>query len=311
MQKEENLRLHEPVLVKEVLESLEIVKLVRSKEVKIIDATLGLGGHAIEFVKLGANVLGIDLDKESLEIARRRLMKACPSPQIDNLGRCFKLVQGNFREIDRLAVLSGFVPADAILFDLGISSYQLAKKEKGFSFQYKDAPLDMRLDTKNQNVTAKDLVCVLSKSQLVTLFEKVLPLPKARKLAESIVNYRERASINTVGDLLTALSLGEKRVSDLHPATLAFLALRIAVNSELANLEEALPKAFEILGQGGKLAVISFHSGEDVVVKKYFKKIDAEGLAKLVTKKPIVPTELEIETNPRARSAKMRVLQKI
>ncbi len=315
---QENQEFHEPVLKDEVLGALQVKENAHLKNC-FIDATLGLGGHSQEIIKRGGWVLGIDTDTNSLKVAEKKLTQvrlrlkttarqACPSFLSREEGP-FKLVHDNFRNIDKIAERYNIKNVSGILFDLGVSSPQLTSQARGFSFQNKLSPLDMRMDRKSQAVTASDLLNSLGESQLAGLFNSVLSRNQSRKLAKKIVLKRKEQPIRTVGDFLQLIGRGGK--SGLHPATLPFMALRIAINSELENLKEVLPKAFELLASGGRLVIISFHSGEDAIVKKFFKNKQLSGLAKMINKKPIVPSEIEIKSNPRARSAKMRILEKI
>ena len=303
---------HKPVMVREVTNALHI-----KNQARFIDATLGLGGHTLGIIETGGNVLGIEADEESLEIARKRLMEACPGgyrmvpvPPPSLTRGSFTLIHGNFRDLKEIALKEGFDQVDGILFDLGISSYQLARKAKGFSFQDPNAPLDMRLDRVSQEVTATDLLKVLNVGQLIELFRTTMPEGVARALSKRIIEVRKISEIKTVGDFLEIIEPKFRLKPKLHPSTLPFLALRIAVNSELDNLKQALPQALELLKAGGRLVVISFHSGEDGLVKNFFKEFQDSERGLIITKKPIFPEKKEIATNPRARSAKMRILQK-
>lgn len=278
---------HESVMIREVIEALHI-----QKGKKYIDATVGTAGHAIEIGKRGGFVLGIDMDETMLGVARRRLSQACPTS--------FRLIRGNFKDIDKVAKDVGMDSVSGILFDLGVSNIHLTDPTRGFSFENPDAPLDMRIDSKTQGVVGSDLLNALRKDQLIELFEVTMESGSARWLARRTVEARELGPIRTVGDFLVVCQ-GLRAKPGLNPATLPFLALRIATNSELENLAEALPKAYELLEDGGKLVVISFHSGEDRIVKRFFKQ----------TEKPLFPSEEEVNKNPRARSAKMRVLTKV
>ncbi len=282
---------HKSVLLHEVIEALHIKK----KGCRYIDATVGTGGHAAEIIRAGGEVLGIEVDPEMLALAKKNVQ-----------GR---LELGNFREIDQIAIRAGFREVDAILFDLGISSLHYKEFARGFSFAQSDAPLDMRLNKKKQNINAADLLKVLREEQLVNLFEPVMGRYKAKSIARKIVLVRQRKEIKKVGDLLAIV--GEKRKNRAHPATEVFLALRIAVNSELENLKEALPKAFFLLQRGGRLVIITFHSLEDALVKSFFREMAKMGKAKIITKKPIVSSAAEVAQNPSARSAKLRVIEKI
>src|SRR3972149_6845691 len=290
-------QVHESVLSEEVIKALGLpAHLNKDDSVdkpRYIDATLGLGGHSVEIIKRGGKVLGIDVDENAIKIAESKLkevlraksltgLEACPTPYQDSK-EFFTLVIGNFIHIDEIARSYGFTNVDGILFDLGISTPQLSSSTRGFSFQNKAATLDMRFNPKVQGVTGFDLLNSLKKRQLQELFEITLPKYISRKLA------------------------GEK----INIATLPFLALRIAVNSELVNLKESLPRAFSLLKPKGRLVVISFHSKEDVIVKKFYLEKATDGQAKILTQKPIIPKDTEIHRNPKSRSAKMRVLEKI
>ena len=286
---------HEPVMVQEVIEVLAPLK-----EARIIDATVGTGGHTLELVKAGANVLGIDLDVGMLEEAKKRLEGA----------GSLNLTYGNFKDIDVIASGEDFKEVDGVLFDLGVSNLQLMGEKRGFSFGYPEAALDMRIDPNSQGVTASDLLNGLRADQLTALFSKVLTPSQSRFLASRAVVQRERKPFETVEDFLR-IAKRLKSKKDLNPATLPFLALRMAVNSELENLNEALPKALACLKKGGKLLVVTFHSGEEKIVLDFYRKVEKEGSGKILTLVAIRPGEDEIKKNPRARSAELWVLQKI
>lgn len=291
---------HESVMVREVYDALHLNNLALRKNGKLyIDATVGTGGHSLEIIKAGGCVLGIDLDEAMLEVAKRRL---------EETGGSFKLVHGNFKDIDKIAKEYGFTSCNGVLFDLGVSNIHLLGADRGFSFQNTETPIDMRLDRCSQAVTAADLLNGLRKDQLTFLFGKVVTNFNARKLAQKVTSYRETKKIVTVGDFLASIR-GVKGKPGLNPATLPFLALRMAVNSELENLAEALPKAWLLLKKGGRLVVIYFHSGENIVLKDFEKKIEACGELGTFSD-PIVPTVSEINANARARSAKLRVFLK-
>jgi len=274
--------MHEPVLLNEVLEALK----VRSGG-KYIDATVGDGGHSEEILKRGGKVLGIDIDEGSLKRAREKLEGAI-------------LVQGNFVDIERIAKENGFEQVDGILFDLGYSSSQIEDESVGLSFS-KDQPLDMRLD-KNLGVTAADLINALPEGELTRMFREYGEELHAKRYAQAIVARRGLKRLETtkeLTDLIVEASPGRDR---LHPATRVFQALRIAVNRELENLELALPRAARLILPGGRMAIISFHSLEDRIVKRFGAGVQPE---------LIRPSEEEISRNPRARSAKLRVFKKL
>lgn len=297
--------IHKPVLSDEVVKAFNIEKLAPlKKRVRIIDATIGAGGHAINLIKKGAFVLGIDADEEMLAKAKKNLSSACSVlnyPVQDS----FLLVHSNFKYIDSIAKENGFEDVDGILFDLGVSTLHLKFSNRGFSFENPSAPLDMRIDPATQSVKASDLLNALNKRNLRDLFTEVMERSNANWLTKNIILQRIRKPFSKVEDLLT-ITNSMKGKRGLHPATLAFLALRIATNSELDILKETLPKSLSILGRDGRLVVISFHSTEDKIVKTFYKSCGQ----KIITKKPILPSLEEIESNPSSRSAKMRVLQK-
>jgi len=287
---------HESVLVNEVVEALHI-----EKTRKYIDATVGNGGHALEILKEGGQVLGIDLDSGMLAISEKRLKE-------EGLSN-YRLVNGNFINIDKIAEENTWKPVFGILFDLGVTNIHLKDLQRGFSFENPEASLDMRIDPVSESVRGSDLLNVLREDQLRDLFEVTLEPGPAKWISGRVIHSRAVKPIETVGDLLEiseGLKIGR---SGLNEATLPFLAIRIAVNSELTNLEEVLPKAFNLLEKGGRLVVISFHSKEDLLVKDFFKERKKNG-AEIVTFKPIQAGEEEVSSNRRARSAKMRVLQK-
>jgi 16S rRNA (cytosine1402-N4)-methyltransferase len=288
--------LHESVLVGEVIKALHI-----NKSSKYIDATLGNGGHSLEILKSGGEVLGIDLDPEMIAIAGKRLKKS------GNSG--YKLVNGNFTDIDKIANENNWNPVEGILLDLGVTNLHLKDLERGFSFGNETAELDMRLNPEAQGVKGSDLLNVLREDQLGELFEVTLEPGAAKWITGRVIYSRSEKTITTVGDMLEICKGLKTGKTGLNEATLPFLALRIAVNSELTNLEEVLPKAFNLLAKGGRLVVISFHSGEDAIVKNFFKEKDKEG-NKIINFKLVLASPEEIEINRRARSAKMRILEK-
>ena len=296
---------HETVLLAEVLSTFKVKE---EQNQVIIDATLGTGGHAVELVKNGVTLLGIEIDPQMLEIARMRL-DACPVSHLVG-GRPYKLILGNFKDLDSIAKSQGFSEVNGVLFDLGVSNLHLKDTTRGFSFDNAEADLDMRLSEASQAVKAMDLLNVLRADQLKELFSKVLDYRSTQRLVDNIVKFRATGAFRKVDDLLAVAGIG-RQGKQRHPATKAFLALRMAVNSELANLEEALPRAFALLAKGGKLCVISFHSGEDKIVKRYFADLDRASLGELVTAKPVIPTDIERLGNRRSRSAKMRVIRKV
>ncbi len=287
---------HESVMVREMTDYLHL-----KKGHFYIDATIGTGGHALEIVKKGGRVLGIDLDPKMLEIAKKRLKAA---------GGHFKLVCGNFRDIDEIAKKEGIDEVSGILFDLGVSNIHLKSNAGGFSFSQPEAPLDMRLNPDSQGVTAADLLNGLREDQLTVLFAGVLPFFKAKKLAKMVAVFAEHKKFAAVSDFLEAIK-DFRGKPGLNPATLPFLALRIAVNSELENLVEALPKAFSLLAKGGQLLILSFHSKEEEIIKDFFFSEERSDSGKILTKTAILPQKEEIAKNIKARSAKLWILEKL
>ncbi len=297
---------HESVMTHEVVEFLDIGRAMPEhidNQAWYIDATLGTAGHSVEIVKRGGSVIGIDLDQKMLEIAQRRLEEACPASEKFT---CFKLVQANFKDIDKITKDAQITNVAGIVFDLGVTNIHLTGS--GFSFRDNLALLDMRIDPSTNAVRAADLLNVLREDQLTELFLVVLPYKAAKSLANSVVNRRKLSLFETVSDFLEVCQTIKSK-KHLHFATLPFLALRIAVNSELQNLEIALPKAYELLDNGARLVVISFHSAEDEIVKKSFRDLAKKG-GRVITENYIKPSLKEIEKNPKARSARLRVFEK-
>ncbi len=286
---------HESVMMREVLEYLHI-----KKQAWYIDSTLGTGGHSVEIYKKGGNVLGIDMDPAMINIARERL-NSCPAHE-----NIFKLVQGNFRNIDKITKEQGIKDVNGIVFDLGVSNIQL--KGPGFSFNNEEADLDMRVNPEEQGVKASDLLNILRPDQLVELFAEVMPYSVSKVLAQRVNVARQTKSFVKVGDFLSAIK-GIESKPNLHYATLPFLALRMAVNTEVDNLVESLPKAFNLLEKGGRLVVISFHSREDGIVDKFFNS--TKDKARILTQNYISPSMQEIRKNLKARSARLRAIEKI
>lgn len=282
---------HIPVMLEEVLSYINV-----KKGNKYIDATLGAGGYAKAILQKGGEVLGIDQDPRALEIARRNL-SACPGP--------FKLINSNFSKIGKVARENGFEKVSGIVFDLGFASFQINDPSRGISF-LKDGPLDMRMDP-NLGVTAADLINTLPKQELNRVFTEYGGEPNSWAITQAVVKRREQSLFHTTTDLANvtkAVSHGAK--SKIHPATRVFQALRIAVNTEMDNLQSALGQTTELLESGGRLIMVSFHSGEDRIVKNFLSDQENQGKMIILTKKPTKPTTEEISNNPRARSAVLR-----
>lgn len=305
---------HIPVLLNEVLENLNL-----KKGAKVIDCTLGDGGHSeaiLESIGLRGKLLGLDADPESILRAKRFLYRF--EDQV-------VFARENFSNLEKVAQENEFVSVDAILFDLGWSSPQFAERSRGFSFD-KDEPLNMRYDNKcqvfgNDNcIDAAHIINEYSLEDLVWIFKNYGEEDLSREIAGEILAERKIKRITTSRELTEIiLKVYRKKlrtdkeipwVGGIHPATKVFQALRIAVNNELEILKNILPAAFKLLGKSGRLAVISFHSLEDRIVKHFFQSLPY-AQAKIITKKPISASEEEIKNNPRARSAKLRVIEKI
>jgi 16S rRNA (cytosine1402-N4)-methyltransferase len=321
---------HQPVLRQEVVEWLR-----PEREGTIVDCTVGLGGHAEALLEASTKVrvVGIDRDTEALEIAERRLA---------SFGARFRAVHGNFRDIAEVLAGIGVSEVAGVLADLGVSSLQFDKAERGFSFGA-DAPLDMRMDT-GSGETAAELIESMTEGELADLIFEYGEERGSRKIARAIVRARQKEPITTTSQLadivVRALNIpGRWRI---HPATRTFQAIRIAVNQEMQALESFLPAAISMLGPGARLAVISFHSLEDRIVKRRFllesgrclcnlegrgpmeqaprKEVEEGGVVcsrcgaakrvQVLTRKPQRATREEIERNPRSRSALLRVCER-
>lgn len=272
----------------------------------IVDATIGTGGHSLEIlgrVTPGGRLIGIDRDQESLEIARRRLSQ---------YERSCEFVYANFMEIDQILKSLGIAKVDGILFDLGISMFQLTNPERGFSFQ-QEGPLDMRLD-RNSYISAYDLVNNLNEEEISHLLWTFGEERWHNRIARFVVREREKHPIQTTAELsdivLRAVPY-KYRYHRIHPATRTFQAVRIAVNRELETLQAAVEKAMGLLGSGARICVISFHSLEDRIVKLAFREAAGRGIIKIITPKPLTPADAETKENPSSRSAKLRVAERL
>jgi 16S rRNA (cytosine1402-N4)-methyltransferase len=304
--------MHQPVLLDEVMEHLAV-----KPGGTYIDGTVGGGGHAAAMAEragAGGRLLGLDQDDTALALARSRLQ---PFPWV-------RVEYGNFADMKAMAQREGFAPADGILLDIGVSSMQLDTAERGFSFQH-DAALDMRMD-RRQGRTAADLVNTMGGPELAELLWTLGEERASRRIARFIEEARAKAPLRTTGQLadLVTRAKGGRR-GRLHPATQTFQALRMAVNDELGALRRGLAGALDLLRPGGRLAVISFHSLEDRVVKQTFaahagrwESLPAGGerwvgeapAVTWVVKSPVMASEREVAENPRARSAKLRVVER-
>ena len=302
---------HEPVLLEESIKALQI-----QRGGRYIDCTVNGGGHAaaiLEESSPGGQLLGIDADPEAIKVAKERFK---------SYGNNVILVNENFRYLENICNRHGFRPVNGIIFDLGMSSLQLEASGRGFSFQ-QDAPLDMRFSPR-QSLTAADIVNTYSEQELAGILERYGEEHRARQITRRIIERRPlRTTLELARVVQEAVGGGRGRI---HPATKTFQALRIAVNEELDSLQLALGQALNLLGNGGRVVVISFHSLEDRTVKEFFRR-ESQGCLcppsvpvcvcghkpnlKLVTKKAVKPSAKEIQANPKSRSARMRVGERI
>ena len=311
---------HTPVLLAECLEYSNL-----KPQHTFVDATLGGAGHSLEMAKLvgpGGTLIGIDQDEVALAAARSRL-EALPDEQRPNL----ELLRGNFGDMDDLLVSAEVPGVDAFLFDLGVSSVQIDTPSRGFSFK-ENGPLDMRMDPGKTTLTAAEIVNTYNAADLTRIIRAYSDEKWASRIADFIVRSRANGRIETseqLVDIIKAAIPASARRAGGHPAKRTFQALRIEVNSELDVLRRGLDAAVRWLNPGGRLVVISYHSLEDRIVKETFNAYanrctcppdlpvcvcGKEPILDLVTRKPLLPTAGEIERNPRARSAKLRVARK-
>jgi 16S rRNA (cytosine1402-N4)-methyltransferase len=294
---------HIPVLAGTLVEQVNL-----PRDGVMVDATIGQGGHSLLFGKtLGPDgvIIALDVDKKSIQGAQIRLK---------DLSCRVIFINANFSEISERVREQGYEKADFILADLGVCSAQLTDSEIGLSFQT-DMPLDMRIDQRIKS-SAADIVNKADEKSLADLIYKFGQERGSRRIARFIVRERQSRPISTTGQLaaIVCRALGQpgrRRKSKIHPATRTFQALRIAVNNELENLERLLGSASGLLAKKGRIAVISFHSLEDRLVKNNFKANEKDGIYKIITKKPIVPSREEIGRNQRARSAKLRIAERL
>lgn len=293
--------MHIPVLLKEVIEFVK-----PQPNENFIDATVGEGGYTICLLQHTApngKVLGIDLDSESLKIAEQRLKV---------FGNRVILKQGNFRDVDEIVKETNFSSVDGIVFDLGLGTFQIEESGRGFSF-LRDEPLKMTFNPENA-LTAEKVINEESLESLRKIFREYGEEKNSFSIAKAIVEERKKKRITKTKELVDIILKAlhkENFKGRRHPATKVFQAIRIFVNDELNNLSIALEKSLKILNPTGRIAVVSYHSLEDRIVKNFFKENSKKGLLKIITKKPITPTKVEILNNYRSRSAKLRVAQKI
>jgi len=287
---------HTPVMAAEALEGLLV-----HPGGSYVDCTLGAGGHAraiLEHSMPGGRLLGIDADPSALELAAGALVE---------FGGAFVPAHGNFAELETICGTHGFTRNDGILFDLGLSSMQVDTAERGFSFQ-RDAPLDMRFDT-SEGAGADEIVNTYSEQEIARILWEYGEERYSRQIAHRIVQNRPILSTVRLAHLVQQV-LGSRR-GKIHPATRTFMALRIAVNRELENLKLALGQTVNLLREGGRLVVISYHSLEDRIVKEFMRGEASKQSLSLITKKVIRPTSLECGSNPRSRSARLRIAERL
>jgi 16S rRNA (cytosine1402-N4)-methyltransferase len=308
--------IHQSVLLTETVEMLAL-----ERGGNFVDCTLGLGGHSELILQKSSKtrVIGIDQDLQAIEFAKKRLEK---------FGERFQVFHANFSELETVLQKAQIEKADGILADLGVSSLQLDSETRGFSFRF-DAPLDMRMNPNSETETVAELLETLSEFEIARIIYEYGEERFSRRIARRIVERRANGkSPNTTKELADLVYgvVPRKKKDKIHPATKTFQALRIAVNGELEILEDFLRTAIDKLEKDGRLAIISFHSLEDRIVKRTMQKLSgkcecppkfpicvcgAEKKVEILTRKPIVPQDFEIETNPRARSAKLRACQRL
>ena len=302
---------HIPVMLEEVLDALE-----PAEGKTYLDGTLGGGGHTGELLRRGATVYGVDRDADALAAATERLREYS----------AFHAIRGNFHDMKRLAEENAVPPLDGVLLDLGVSSFQLDTAERGFSY-HADAPLDMRMD-QSRDFTAKDLVNSYPEEKLYEIIKHYGEERYAKSIARNICRKRQEKEIETTGELVDIIksSMPAKAKNGKgHPAKRTFQAIRIELNHELDVLQDALEDMVDLLNPGGRLCIITFHSLEDRIVKNFFRKMEnpctcppdfpvcvcgKKPKGKVITRKPILPGEEELEINSRSKSAKLRIFER-
>ena len=310
---------HQPVMLDNIMQQLSLLYPLGGKGMNVIDATFGRGGYSQKLLEWGASVVALDRDDEAVKQGEKLKIE---------YGEQFTIVKANFADIKKVAS-----SPDMVIFDFGVSSPQLDNPERGFSFMH-DGPLDMRMD-KSQDKTAMDIVNEYSESELMRIFKEFGEEKHARQIANKIIYRRQQTPITTtkmLGDIVESAIMranykkGHKQGhKSIHPATKVFQALRIEVNDELSAIEQGVTSATDIIAKGGSVICVSFHSLEDRIVKNIFNRLAGKQSSpsrhvpmreqqvpefSLPYKKLLQPNSLEMETNPRARSAKMRIIQK-
>lgn len=294
---------HIPVLRDEAVQGLAI----RENGI-YIDATIGFGGYTDSLLEqIGSGrVIGIDADQYALNLVQNRFAEKISD------GRLI-LKHSNFRFIEQVLAELRISSVDGIVADLGLSSMELDDESRGFSFKV-EAPLDMRFDTSLDGLIAEDIVNTYSQEDLTNLFRNLGDEPFAGRIARVIVESRKKKHIQTTTELVDViLSIVPSKFASksIHPATRVFQALRMEVNDEIGALNSLLASSLNLLNSSGRLAIVSFHSGEDRIVKNTFREWKSQGFVNILTKKPITPSEIELGANPRSRSAKLRIIEKI
>jgi len=305
---------HIPVLAKEIYEHIVINNKDEFENYYHLDCNFGDGGHVEYFIENLSNsnkykkifIYALDLDQEAIRRGKDFLKKYENNDKVS-----INIIQGNFANITDL--IKG-IKFNSILFDLGLSTYQLSGAGRGFSFKY-DEKLDMRfstLEAKEGELTAYDIINFWSLDNIILILRQYADETSAWRIANKIIEVRHNKKIETSGELADIIQnqvFGGKKFK-IHPATKTFQAIRIAVNAELQSLEKGLKAAYEVLIENGFIAVISYHSLEDIIVKQYFKDLENEGKGKRLNKKIIIPSDFEIKNNAKSRSAKLRIFKK-
>lgn len=291
---------HIPVMSHEVMQGLEV-----KPGHWYIDGTFGRGGHTELLLNAGASVIAFDFDHEAIQFGSDYFSSYIKQNKLILKHTNFTEIGAEIQKVK--TSLNGDIKIFGVLFDFGTSSHQLLSSKRGFSFQ-ENGPLDMRMDTR-LSVTAADLLAVVPEKQLAELFSKEGGELHAKRIAKEIKRHSPVTETHQLVSIITRVK--KKHAGRLHPATQVFQALRIAVNSEIVHIEQALPIALDVLESFGRIVTIAFHEGEDSVVKRTFTHWEEKKLGKKINKKPLMPTQQEKEENPRSRSAKVRVFEKI
>lgn len=295
---------HQAVFLHQAVEQLQV-----KPNVWYLDATFGAGGHSREIMKQGSKVVAFEYDQATYDAIKPEFQEFIDQGQLVLLNHNFAKLKKVVRALPDFGPDFRFAGA---LFDLGTNSDQLMSGARGLSVN-QSGPLDMRLD-QNLAITARDLLLVLSEKQLTQLFFEAGGELEGRKIAHTIVHYRQKHGNDAFADATELSDLVKKtkrQHGHLHPATKVFQALRLAVNGEIDNLQAALPQAFALLQPGARLVTIAFHEGEDRPIKQFFQELVDSEQALLLTKKPLMPDDDELARNPRSRSAKLRIIEKI